>query len=86
MMKIRLVEFTDGVQVMEGFDALYGRPGPSLQKRMRQVTQDILRMNTWSDYLRMVDQPCSGYAEVYMTRRLRQAWMNSLQKRYHSKV
>ena len=74
------------MQVMEAYDALYGRPGPALQQKMRQVTKKILAMDSWATYLRMVGLPVAGDVGVFMTRRLRLAWRNSLQKGYHTKV
>ena len=79
-------DFWSWSQVMEGYDALYGRPGPAMQKKMRQVAHKILAMDSWATYLRMLGLPVAGDVDAFMTRRLRLAWHNSLQKRYHSKV
>ncbi|KAK9843303.1 hypothetical protein WJX74_010075 [Apatococcus lobatus] len=72
-------------QAMEVYDALYGRPGPAQQRKMKQVTQKILAMDSWATYLRMIGLPLAENADAVMTRRLRVAWRNSLHKRYHSK-
>ncbi|KAK9845157.1 hypothetical protein WJX84_002851 [Apatococcus fuscideae] len=70
-------------QVMVTYDALYGRPSPAL--RMRQVMEKIMVLDCWAAFMPMVGHPVQADFGATMTKRLRLAWCNSLQKKYHSK-
>lgn len=73
------------MQVAYHHDILYGRPGPGMQKRMLAVIGDILAMDSWQAFWRMVGEP-PGNPASSMTRYLRLCWKRSLAKGYHQEV
>ena len=74
------------MQVAYHHDVLYGRPGQGLQRRMQHAMEQILAMDSWHDFWRLVGLQAPGNHDVTMTHRLRQGWQRSLGKGYHKEV
>ncbi|KAK9828625.1 hypothetical protein WJX72_001162 [[Myrmecia] bisecta] len=70
-------------QVMDSYDALYGRPGAALQRRFKASIRQILEMPNWGAFFATCGLPVVNKAE--MTAWLRTSWANSLRKGYHKK-
>lgn len=70
-------------EVMYRLDCLYGRPGAGLQRRFQALVGRILECKGLNEALELMGVvPLSDEA---WTRRLRQAWLNSLAKGYHTR-
>ncbi|KAK9802996.1 hypothetical protein WJX73_007334 [Symbiochloris irregularis] len=70
-------------QVAYCHDLLYSSPGPGMQQRMQGIIREILAMDSWQDFLRMVGLKLPGDVSVAMTQQLRYSWHRSIAKRYH---
>ncbi|KAL4434269.1 hypothetical protein ABPG75_000710 [Micractinium tetrahymenae] len=83
---LRLVARPEGQslgEVMFRLDCLYGRPGAGLRARFQGEVKRILACRGWDEALELMG--LAMLTPAAWTARLRQAWLNSLAKGYHTR-
>ncbi|KAJ7523811.1 hypothetical protein O6H91_18G063500 [Diphasiastrum complanatum] len=83
---LRLIARPEAVslqKVAATYDSLYGMPSLSLKRRFQSYVTNVISNHSWPYFFQVVGLQCP--TKENLTKWLRQNWLNSLSKGYHTK-